>query len=449
MSDPAHFENLDDWLTWLEGHHPKDIDLGLERIRRVALRLDLLKPAAQVISIAGTNGKGSCVAVCSTLLQNAGWRVGSYTSPHLLRYNERILIDGVPATDAEICAAFARIVRACSDTSLTYFEFGTLAALEIFRQRAVDVMVLEVGLGGRLDAVNLLDADLAVVTSIDLDHQEWLGSDRDSIGREKAGIYRPGRPALCADLAPPEGLLRAAGDAGVALQCAGTDPQTSEFGFSDEGRHWRCWGRLVGGDGGVYQLSGRRPPLPLPSVAAAVQVVAHLGVDPRTLDVQALLQGLSLPGRFQRLACLGREFILDVAHNPAAAELLAKRLAAEEPRRRLALVAMMADKDRRAMLAALQPQVQHWWLAELPGNQRAATTGQLQGDLHSLGVRASGCGTVSAGIDWLLAHSREGDQVVIMGSFYTVAAALQRLEPLVADSTQRGDLRDETGGETR
>src|SRR5690606_5945833 len=203
-------DSLQAWLKWLEQCHPTEIDLGLARIHQVAERLQLLTPAARVITVAGTNGKGSCVAAVAALLRAAGLRVGVYTSPHLRRYNERIAVDNEFASDSEICAAFAAIAAACNGISLTYFEYGTLAALEIFRQRKVEVMVLEVGLGGRLDAVNILAADFAVITSIDLDHQDWLGNDREAIGAEKAGIVRAGRPLVCADPSPPASIRAAA-----------------------------------------------------------------------------------------------------------------------------------------------------------------------------------------------------------------------------------------------
>ncbi len=359
------FERLDDWLRWLESHHPIEIELGLTRIRAVAERLDLLNPTPRVISVAGTNGKGSCVAACGALLKAAGCSVGTYTSPHLLRYNERVVIDGAFASDEELCQAFARIDAASPDISLTYFEFGTLAALDIFQRRQVDVMVLEVGLGGRLDAVNILDADVAIVTSVDLDHQDWLGNDRDSIGREKAGIYRADRPALCADSAPPEGLLAAVRERGVVLQRLGT-----EFGFSVAPGAWRWWG--LGADGTAQSVTLPEPTLPWPSMAAALQAVAQLGYDAAALAVSAGLSSLSLAGRFQRFNWRGRTVIMDVAHNPAAARHLAERLARKTFPRTLALVAIMADKDRVATLAPLVSEVQHWWIAALPGVRRSS-----------------------------------------------------------------------------
>ena len=217
------FQTLDQWLAWQETAHRTAIDLGLERVGEVARRLGLTRPAAPVITIAGTNGKGSCVAYFEAIHQAAGRRVGAYTSPHLLRYNERVRVAGLPVTDEALCEAFARIDTARGDISLSYFEFGTLAALEVFRQQTVDVILLEVGLGGRLDAVNILDADLALITSIGLDHVEWLGEDRESIGREKAGIMRAGRPVVCGDREPPGAILAHAASVGATLYRIGEE----------------------------------------------------------------------------------------------------------------------------------------------------------------------------------------------------------------------------------
>lgn len=422
------FQNLDDWLVWLEGHHPKEIDLGLERIRQVADRLELLRPAAKVISIGGTNGKGSCVTACAALLRAAGLRVGSYTSPHLLHYCERIAVDGVPVSESEVCEAFDRIDQASDGVSLTYFEFGTLAAFEVFRRREVDVMVLEVGLGGRLDAVNVLEPDVAVVTSVDLDHQDWLGLGRESIGREKAGIYRAGRPAICADPNPPESLLDDARSMEAQLQLIGGEE--AAFGYRVGDGDWVCWGRVVDPskpEGRRFALEGPLPELPLPSLAAALQAVAQLGYDPESLNAARILSELTLPGRFQRLRWRGRDFILDVAHNPAAGVYLAERLRRETRGRVFAVVGMMVDKDRGATLEQLLPVVDVWWLASLPEYPRAATIEQLQSDLESVGAKAAGCGTVSSAIEGVLKQMQEGDRVVIMGSFFTVATALKYL----------------------
>lgn len=416
------FERLEDWLQWLESHHPTEIELGLDRIRAVAGRLDLLRPSARVISVAGTNGKGSCVAACAALLRAVGQSVGAYTSPHLRHYNERISVNGTPASDREICEAFARIDAVSADISLTYFEFGTLAALDVFRQRGVDVMVLEVGLGGRLDAVNILDADVAVVTSIDLDHQAWLGDDRDSIGREKAGIYRAGRPAICADPEPPEGLVAAVAGKGVQLQRLG-----EHFGFSASESVWRWWG--TGPDGGTLNVELIAPSLPWPSLAAALQGVVQLGHDVTALADKAGLSELRVDGRYQSLDWRGRRLVLDVAHNPAAARHLAERLRRDaNPPKTIALVAMMEDKDREGSLRPLIGEVDAWWLVDLSEVPRAARPEQLREDLGRAGADASGQGTMAEALDWLEVVSNPGDRVVVMGSFYTVGAALAEID---------------------
>jgi dihydrofolate synthase / folylpolyglutamate synthase len=415
------YETLDAWLEWLEKRHPREIDLGLDRIREVAARLDLLKPQARLLTVAGTNGKGSCVAASAYLLGRAGCKVGVYTSPHFQHYCERITIDGVPVSEDEVCRAFAGIDVASAGVSLTYFEFGTLAALDIFRSRGVDIMVLEVGLGGRLDAVNILDADVGVVTGIDLDHQDWLGTSRDSIGREKAGIFRAGQPALCADPAPPQGLLESAQQTGAQLRLVDRD-----FGFVADGHSWRWWGRGIHEELQTFE-SLPLPALPLPSLAAAVQGVILLGVQVERPWLEDLSQ-LSLPGRFQRLHHAGREFILDVAHNPAATNYLARGLAALPALGSThAVVAMMADKDHRGSLAALDRQVDVWWLAELSHVPRAATPEQLMDVLGTHKVKARGCGRVADCIEQCLAQTEDGDRIVILGSFYTVAAALDWL----------------------
>ena len=416
------FERLDDWLIWLEGHHPVEIELGLGRIRIVADRLGLLNPRARIVTIGGTNGKGSCVAVCSALLRAAGWKVGSYISPHILSYNERVCVNGQPVSDAALCEAFARIDEARGDISLTYFEFGTLAAFEIFRDANVDVMVLEVGLGGRLDAVNLLDADVAVVTSVDLDHQSWLGNDRDSIGREKAGIYRTGRPGLCADPEPPLGLLDTAAQMGVTLQCAG-----DAFGFKARAEDWCWWGSSA--ENQPLHLTLPVPLLPWSSVAAALQAVAQLGVDLPAVVPESGLEKLTLRGRFQQLSWRGCPVILDVAHNPAAARHLAERLARHPVARTFVVVGIMADKDRVGTLAPMKSLATEWWLAALPGVPRAASPEQLKKDLAELGAQPGGYGTVPEALRWLELSVQPGDRIVFMGSFFTVSAALVALNP--------------------
>ncbi len=416
------FSSLNEWLGWLEQAHPREIDLGLERIRQVAARLDLLEPGVPVVTVAGTNGKGSCVAAVAALARAAGRLPGVYTSPHLLRYNERILVGDQPASDEQICAAFARIHAACQGVSLTYFEYGTLAALSVFREAGVDLLVLEVGLGGRLDAVNIIDPQVAVITAIDLDHQDWLGPDRESIAREKAGILRSGYPFICADADPPASLR----DQAARLHAPGFY-LGADFGYEQSGDTWSWWGQ---GRLGEPVVLGPMPlpQLPLPSLAAGLQAAMALQLVLTEAEIAQSLASVSLPGRFQVLEWQGRTLILDVAHNPAAGAYLAARLSQQSRPRRLSLVAMMADKDRHATLAALSPQVDAWYLVDLP-LARAATTGQMTQDLASLGLTAAGSGDMGNCLSQALAASEPGDQLLVWGSFHTVAAALEQLTP--------------------
>lgn len=417
------FESLPAWLAWLETCHPREIDLGLDRIRQVAERMGLLAPAARVVIVGGTNGKGSCVTATAALLDAAGYSVGVYTSPHLLSYNERIQVDNQLATDKEICTAFERIYAACHQSppsepiSLTYFEYGTLAALEIFRQHQVTAMVLEVGLGGKLDAVNLIDADVSVVTSIDLDHQDWLGDNREDIGREKSGIYRAGKPAICADPLPPESLLGAIGNLGAIPYL-----RDHAFGYQQEnGLRWSWWGS-------AGHFTGQPlPQLPLPSMAAALEAVTHLGVGINA-ESFALLASLRVPGRFQQVAWRGRQIILDVAHNPAATAYLARGLEMQRmqhPQQQVhAIVAMMFDKDRRNSLENLKQWVDCWYLADVTYIPRAASCDQMSRTLTDMGLKAEFSGSLDLCLDRVLDKSAPGDFVVIFGSFYTVAAGL-------------------------
>lgn len=416
------FQSLPAWLAWLETCHPREIDLGLERIRQVAERLGLLNPSVPVVIVGGTNGKGSCVTATAALLHAAGYSVGVYTSPHLLAYNERIQIDGSQASDDEICNAFEQIYQACHQSppsepvSLTYFEYGTLAALAIFRQRQVGAMVLEVGLGGKLDAVNIVDADVSIVTSIDLDHQDWLGDNREDIGREKAGIYRSGKAAICADPQPPQSLLDSISTIG-AIPCLRGDA----FDYQENPSSW-SWK----GSAGNF-INQPLPQLPLASMAAALEAVARLGIGVNEQSF-ALLGGLRVPGRFQQLEWRERQVILDVAHNPAATAYLAGRLETQRvlhPGKKVyGLVAMMSDKDRHNSLANLTRFIDYWYLADVTYIHRAATCDQMTKTLGDLGVNAQSSGNLESCLEQILKCSTKGDFIVIFGSFYTVAAAL-------------------------
>lgn len=416
------FDNLPDWLHWLESLHPKTIELGLDRLRQVAGRMEALdvlnapdRPL-KIVTVAGTNGKGSCVATVEKLCLASGQSVGAYTSPHFLRYNERIRINGSAASDEQIMAAFEEVDRARGDISLTYFEFGTLAALLLFVRAGVENLLLEVGLGGRLDGVNLVDSDVAVVTSIDLDHQDWLGDNREAIGREKAGVFRGQRPAICVDPDPPESLLQVAAESGANLLLAGSALQ-----WFEDSSGWTWLGRDAAGETVIF--SGLPVPrLPLPSVAAAVQAFLLLGNSLDRDRLADVLDNLSLPGRCQRLVYRGRQILLDVAHNPAAADYLAARLSSAGPLR--AVFAVMADKDYRNMLASLGTAVDYWYVCGLPDNPRAARAGDLLTALQDLGLAGQSCDTVKHGFAQALASAEEGDQILVAGSFFTVAEVL-------------------------
>lgn len=421
--------SLGEWLAWMESNHPRQIELGLGRIAAVAARLALPRPAARVITVAGTNGKGSCVAALEAMLRAAGLRVGCYTSPHLLHYNERVRIDGEPVADEALCDAFETVFAALGDTSLTYFEFGTLAAFWLLARQPLDVAVLEVGLGGRLDAVNLIDADVAVVMAIDLDHQDWLGDNREAIGREKAGIFRAGRPAICADPQPPRSVGETAAQLGAQWL-----PVGKAFCFDRHGEQW-SWQ----GDGFAGAPSHRDlplPALPLPSAAAALAALYAAGLALPEAAIRRALTEVRLAGRFQRIERNGIEIILDVAHNPHAARYLAERLAQLPPAATTALLALMADKDLDGMIAPLRDSFVHWLAGELPGNPRALPAAQLAQRLAAHGIVAE-TGEVAALLDAALRELAPGSRLVVFGSFFTVAAALAWLDDAIDGGESR------------
>lgn len=405
---------LADWLAYIERAHPSEIELGLGRVRTLAERLALVAPTARTLTVAGTNGKGSCVTAASALLRRADLKVGTYTSPHFLNYRERIRIDGECVADGEIVRAFEAIERVRDDISLTYFEYGTLAALWLFRERGVDVQVLEVGLGGRLDAVNVIDPDVAVVTSIALDHQSWLGDDRETIGAEKAGIFRPHRPAICADPEPPASIARVAKEQGAALMQLGQD-----FSLREDGDGWRYNGELA-----LPVLS-----LPAPSVAAALRAIEALDVRLPAASIRECLGSLTLAGRMQRLEWRGVPVLLDVAHNPAATTYLARRLTAEGWPTVHAVVAMMSDKDIPGSLVPLADSVDHWYAAELADQPRAAGPAVLARELAALGHETQMPGAIAECLESARRQMGEGELLLVCGSFFTVSAALAILTP--------------------
>lgn len=422
------FNTLEQWLNWQENLHSSEIDMGLDRVREVAERMKLLSPSSRVLSVAGTNGKGSCVATVEALCLDQKISVGCFTSPHLLRYNERIKINGEQVGDQDICESFERIDQARQDISLTYFEFGTLAAIDIISRAEVDVMVLEVGLGGRLDAVNIIDADVAVVTSIAVDHEQWLGSDVSVIGHEKAGIYRAHKWAICADEQAPASVADHAHNIGAYWIAMGMSMNISlhDDDFGNE-QSWSWSG--VTGDGDLLELHRLPVPnLPLPSVAAGLQAFVLLGFSlPR--DASQLMPSLALTGRAEVIHYKGIPVMLDVAHNPAASELLAERLLAHPPHgRNLAVIAMMEDKDRCGVLQPLKSSIGAWFVAGLPGNSRAASADQLKADLGAMGCVSTAYPSVAEALEAALCEAGEYDRVLVVGSFFTVAEALQILQ---------------------
>lgn len=410
---------LDDWLARLERLHPTAVDLGLERVRRVAVALGL-KPAFPLVVVGGTNGKGSTCAMLEAILIAAGYRTGLYTSPHLLRYNERVRTSGVEAGDAELVAAFKTIEAARGDISLTYFEFGTLAAMICFMQAGVDVSILEVGLGGRLDAVNLWDADTAIVTSVDLDHQAYLGDTRDAIGFEKAGIFRAGRPAICADPAPPGRLVEHARAIAADLWCVGRDFQIERTGerWTWLGRH-SAWRNLpLPAMAGPYQLRNAAAAL------AGLETVSHrLPVSDHA--VRSGLTNARVAGRFQKIAT-APDVIVDVAHNPEAARALASALDdAPITGQTLGVVGMLADKDAAGVIDALKDRVDAWWTCT-PDSPRARDAASLADTIRT--CQPDACVTIAHRPVEALTAARsvagEGDRIVVFGSFTTVAVVL-------------------------
>lgn len=418
------FPTLDQWLVWQETLHPKAIDLGLGRVKKVFEALHPEAKAPFTITVGGTNGKGSCVAMLDAILRAAGYRVGTYTSPHLLRYNERMRINGECVADAPICEAFARIDTARGGTTLSFFEFGTLAALDIFSKAALDVQILEVGLGGRLDAVNIIDTDAALVASIDIDHQDWLGDTRDAIGLEKGGIFRAGRPAVVGDPDPPRALLADARDRGIVLACQGR-----EFSYEKSATDWTWLGA-------GKCLSG----LPFPSLkgehqfmnAAAVLQLLHAIEGLRPVSPSAIREGLQsvrLPGRFQYVDG-PVPVLLDVAHNPQAVKILADQLSGEFPGRRIhAVFAIMRDKDIAGVVNHIKRLIDRWYLAPL-SIPRAAQEAQLTRLLHDLGVDHVEGGFADARRAFAAArrNAQNGDLIVVFGSFFLVSEFLAQTD---------------------
>lgn len=421
---------LAEWLAYQEHVNPHSIELGLDRVREVWRRMGAVAPARRVITVGGTNGKGSTVALLEAMLRAAGRRVGSYTSPHLLRYNERVRIEGREAGDDTLIAAFERIeaARGTGDRAvpLTYFEYGTLAALELFARADLDVAVLEVGLGGRLDAVNIVDADAVVITTIDMDHMEWLGNDRDSIGREKAGIARRGAPAIVGELDPPAGLLDALAASGAQVQRAGRDFRVQRYA-----QGWRWQHR----DGTAFELPDPALAAPVQYANAAAAIAALHALDaggglaaPLALG-QAAADGLLAVRVPARLQSLGGEpaLVVDVGHNPQAARALADWLKVRHFPGVHAVYGALADKDVAGVIAALGPHVDHWHLAGLDRvSPRGLAIDGLVEALRSTLPQAAfdAHPDVPAALTAARAQAQAGECILAFGSFFVASAVL-------------------------
>ncbi|MDR5856966.1 bifunctional tetrahydrofolate synthase/dihydrofolate synthase [Caballeronia sp. LZ062] len=425
------FPTLDAWLAHLEAAHPVGIDMGLARIGRVKEALGL-RFDCPVITVGGTNGKGSTCAILEAILLRAGYRVGCHTSPHLLSFNERARIDGEDATDAELLEHFEAVEKARASlpdpVSLTYFEFTTLAILHLFASRGLDAVILEVGLGGRLDAVNIVDTDCAVVTSIDLDHTDYLGDTREKIGFEKAGIFRSGKPAVCGDPSPPQTLIDHAAAVGADLWLVGRDFRY-EAQPGNERQQWSYIGRTQRRAALAYPaLRGANQLINTSAALAALEALRdRLPVSAQ--DIRLGLANVELPGRFQVLP--GKpQIILDVAHNPHAAAVLAQNLGnmGYFPYT-YAVFGAMGDKDIEGIVKQLAGEIDHWNVTALP-TPRAAAPDRLEAVLRDAGVNDGPDSSVARfetpadAFRDALSRASENDRIVVFGSFYTVAGVM-------------------------
>lgn len=415
------FTELAQWLTWMEQLHPSEIDLGLSRVASVAKKLRIptrLPDSTHVVMVAGTNGKGSCVTTLQQLCLANGQTVGAFTSPHMLRYNERIQIHGQEVSDERICDAFARIDSARGDISLTYFEFGTLAALLLFNDQPLDYWLLEVGLGGRLDAVNIVDADVAIITSIDLDHESWLGSTRDVIAVEKAGIIKQHSHVVCADENPPNSLMHVLHNHTQSSYLINRD-------FSYTQTQKKLLVTLDIGLGTETTMQFDQPSLPFPSVAAALQTFLVLNSPKRLLELTPVLPEVRLKGRLEKHVFNGSNIILDVAHNPAASAHLVKRLQAIDNTRYVVVIAIMADKAITQTIQPLSDIAAHWVCTDIADIPRCETAEALAHSVSlTLDTSVEAIASVDCALDRAIHIAEENNlSVLVVGSFFTVSAA--------------------------
>ncbi|KYP91459.1 bifunctional tetrahydrofolate synthase/dihydrofolate synthase [Rosenbergiella epipactidis] len=405
---PHSSSSLEEWLVYLEQLHGQAIELGLDRIRHVATELNLLKPAPFVFTVGGTNGKGTTCRTLEVLLMAAGYRVGVYSSPHFIRYAERVRINGQELSDQQHISSFDSLNQGRGETSLTFFEFSTLSALQLFKQSDLDVVILEVGLGGRLDATNIVDADVAVLTSIALDHTDWLGPDRESIGREKAGIFRQGKPAVVGEPDMPVTISKVAQDKGAILLARG-----KEWSYSASSHSWQ-----------FQDIQGKLTELPLPQIplANAATALAALRVSGLTLSEAVLRESIAtatLPGRFQ-IVQHSPLVILDVAHNPHAARYLVEKIEQLAPKGKVhGVLGMLHDKDIEGTITILSEAVDQWYCASLDG-PRGASAQRLQQSLPE----AECYDRVEQAWQAALSQADADDVVLVCGSFHTVAALM-------------------------
>lgn len=418
-------KTLNEWLAWGQQLNPVEIDLSLDRVLQIAQRLRYLKPPC-VVTVAGTNGKGSCVALLEAIYLAAGYRVGTFNSPVLFHHNEYVCLQGIEASDELFCQAFENVEHARGDIPLTFFEFNTLAAFDIFHQAALDVWILEVGLGGRLDAVNVMDADVAIIATIALDHMQWLGETRDQIAREKAGIFRSNHPAVCGDVDPPAALLEYAKKMNVPLFC-----QKRDFRFEKKTLHWD-----------FISPTAHYKDLPLSALALqnmstvlmAIELLqAKLPVDQAT--IAAALQTVQLPGRIQ-IVSMHPRIVLDVSHNPAAADFLALHLK-DFPvmGKTYAVFSMLNDKDILQTVIAMKKQVSEWHIAEIQIS-RGASLALLQENFQQAGIDAVNThASIPEALHHVLRQAGHDDQVIVFGSFHTVSMAFKTLKARACNST--------------
>ena len=416
--------SLADWLTLIESRHPSEIELGLGRVADIWRRL-LKQPRLRqqkpplAITVAGTNGKGSCIASMQAILLQHGYTVGTFTSPHFLHYNERICLAGQPAADELIIDAFEQIEALSGDISLTYFEVGTLAALVVFYQASPDVMLLEVGLGGRLDAINIIDTDVAVLTSIALDHCDWLGDTTAAIAREKLGIARRGRPLIIGEQDYPEGFAQLVADTGSNALFAGRD-----FTHTDNHNHAGLFSCELKGEASSLTFDGLngRGLLPI-NKTLALQALLAAGLNLNNQDSAVALAKVSLTGRHQQLSYRGIDVVLDVAHNPAAAAMLANNLAPIEGKT-IAVASVLEDKDWSGIIAPMAAVIDEWTVAEISDSSRARKGQSLLELLYNAGLSGSLQPSVEEAFKSAVEQATEADRILVFGSFHTVAAVL-------------------------